>query len=77
MTGNSAIGNMRDMSTIRQKLYTAIEAAQILGLTDGRIRQVCRWNSIGTKIGAAWLLTDADMKRIGKLENRKRIINVS
>jgi hypothetical protein len=55
------------------KLYNAAEAAEILSLCDSRIRQICRWNSIGTKIGRDWILTEQDIAKLRVLENRKKI----
>jgi hypothetical protein len=60
------------MIMINEKLYNAKEAAEQLGLTDGRIRQICRWNSIGTKIGRDWLLSQKDLEKLRSLENRKK-----
>jgi hypothetical protein len=57
-----------------QKLYNAAEAAEILSLCDSRIRQICRWNAIGTKVGRDWILTEADISKLRVLENRKKIL---
>lgn len=57
---------------LTEKLYNAKEAAEVLSLTDGRIRQICRWNNIGTKIGRDWLLTAKDLENLRLLENRKK-----
>lgn len=57
---------------LKQKLYNCKEAAEILSLTDGRIRQICRWNSIGTKIGRDWLLSEKDLEKLRSEENRKK-----
>lgn len=54
------------------KLYNAAEAAEILSLCDSRIRQICRWNAIGKKIGRDWILTGDDIKTLRVLENRKK-----
>jgi len=60
------------MATATQKLYSTYEAAEILSLTVGRICQVCRWNSIGTKIGRDWILTAKDLQKLRSVENRKK-----
>ncbi len=60
------------MIMIQQKLYTCQEAAEILELTDGRIRQICRWNSIGEKRGRDWLLSEKDLQKLQVEENRKK-----
>lgn len=57
---------------LKEKLYNCKEAADILGLTDGRIRQICRWNSIGQKVGRDWLLTAKDLEILRSEENRKK-----
>lgn len=56
------------MSTL-QSLNSSQEAAEILGLTEGRIRQICRWSRekgphIGNKIGRDWFLTEADIELV-------------
>jgi len=60
------------MATATQKLYSTSEAAAILELTEGRICQVCRWNSIGTKVGRDWILTAKDLQKLRSVENRKK-----
>jgi hypothetical protein len=60
------------MIMLNEKLYNAKEAAEILSLTDGRIRQICRWNAIGTKIGRDWLLSEKDLEKLRSEENRKK-----
>jgi hypothetical protein len=61
------------MTMLKEKLYSSKEAAEILGLTDGRIRQICRWNSIGTKLGRDWLLTEKELNKLRSEEFRKKI----
>lgn len=48
------------------EFHSCIDAAEILELTPGRIRQICRWSDgkIGRKIGRDWFLTDADLEII-------------
>ena len=60
------------MKRTEKKLYNAQEAAEALSLCNSRIRQICRWNSIGTKIGRDWILTDSDIAKLRVLENRKK-----
>jgi len=54
------------------RFYTAQEAADILGCTDARVRQVLTApkiqaeNSIGNKHGRAWLLTQDDVEKLKK-----------
>jgi len=61
------------MKTKPKKLYNAAEAAEILSLCDSRIRQICRWNSIGTKVGRDWILTAEEVDQLRVLQNRKKI----
>lgn len=56
------------MSTVAN-LHSSQEAGKILDLTEGRIRQICRWSReqsplIGQKIGRDWFLTDADLELV-------------
>ena len=57
---------------MKTKLYTTSQAAELLGLTDGRIRQICRANSIGEKRGRDWFLTAREVTSLMKSENRKK-----
>lgn len=56
------------MSTM-QSLHSSQEAAGILDLTEGRIRQICRWSRekgplIGQKIGRDWFLSESDLELV-------------
>ena len=44
------------------KLYTCLEAAAALGVTDRRVRVLCRSGRLGRKHGRAWLITEKDLK---------------
>lgn len=63
---------------ILPKVYSTAQAADELGITDGRVRQILRaleaeGRNLGTKAGRAWLLTDEDIEAIRSLpDNRKR-----
>lgn len=48
------------------KMYSTYEAAEILDLTHGRIRQICRWSEgkIGQKLGRDWFLGESDLELI-------------
>ena len=61
------------MATVQQ-FFTALEAAELLKVTDARIRQLCiSYENIGKKHGKMWILTDADIERIRNLpEFRKK-----
>jgi len=57
-----------DTSTQLPTVYTCRKAADKLGVSDARIRQICIEHAgIGSKHGAAWLLTPADLRLIRKL----------
>ena len=45
------------------KLYTCIEAAAALGVTDTRVRVLCRSGRLGRKHGRAWMITNKDVER--------------
>lgn len=61
--------------TIQQDFLTSREAAEILGVTDARVRQLCIANkNIGKKHGHVWILTMVDVDRIRLLpEFRKKL----
>ena len=45
------------------KLYTCLEAAEALGVTDRRVRVLCSTGRLGRKHGRAWLISDDDLTR--------------
>jgi hypothetical protein len=50
------------------KLFSTQEAATELGVTEGRVRQICRGYKNGKKFGAKygrdWFLTETDLEKI-------------
>ena len=68
----TADDNMRGVQTIKEKIYTVAEAAEILALTEGRVRQLCRWNSIGVKLGRDWVLSDEDVQKLRDRDDRRK-----
>ena len=52
-------------------LFSTEEAATRLGLTPGRICQICRWNGVGKKKGRDWILTERDLDRIREMFPRE------
>ena len=71
------------VAQMTNEIFSAQEAAQELGITDGRIRQICRaaeelfkqkkGNRIGRKIGRDWFLTISEIEiiRLTILRNPK------
>lgn len=49
-------------------MVTTAEAAARLGITQGRVRQICRGyrspHKFGRKLGRDWFLTENDLKNI-------------
>ena len=45
------------------KMFTCLEAAVALGVTDTRVRVLCRSGRLGRKHGRAWLISEKDLKR--------------
>ena len=44
------------------KLYTCTEAAAALGVTDTRVRVLCRSGRLGRKHGRVWVITEKDLQ---------------
>ncbi len=59
---------------LQQEFLTCKEAAERLGVTDARVRQLCiQYENIGKKLGFMWLLSTEDVDRIRALpEFRKK-----
>lgn len=57
---------------VLDRVYSAKEAAEVLGMTEGRICQICRWKGIGQKFSKVWLLTEADIERIKNLPDGRK-----
>lgn len=55
-----------------KNLYTVADVAEQLGLTPGRIRQICREHNIGQVLGGARLMDEDDVKRIENLPDRRK-----
>ena len=60
------------MATKLQKLYTVKQVAHRVGLTDSRVRQICREHSIGIMLGRDRLLTGQEITAIKKLPDRRK-----
>jgi len=58
-----------------KNLYTVADVAEILGLTPGRIRQICREFQIGQVIGGARLMDEDDLKRIKNVPDRRKKVD--
>ena len=60
------------MATLEQ-VFTCQEAAELLEVSDARIRQLCiEHREIGRKHGRSWLLTEADIERIRNLPDHRK-----
>lgn len=57
---------------LKEKLFTTPEAARLLQLTPGRIRQICREFDIGTVHGNTRVLTAEDLKRLESRPDRRK-----
>ena len=55
-----------------QQLFSVQQAASQIGVTDGRIRQICREHEIGVVIGRDRVLTEEDIERIKNLPDRRK-----
>ncbi len=53
-------------------LIDTTEAADILGLTTGRVKQLCAEGHFGEKIGFAWVLERAAVARYKRSKRRRR-----
>ena len=49
---------MATVTKARVKFVTVDEAADIIGVSDVRIRQFCREKRLGTLLGTRWLITE-------------------
>ncbi len=43
------------------ELFTTLEAAERLSITDRRVRQLCKEGRLGVKIGRNWLIRAAEI----------------
>lgn len=53
------------------KLFTVKEAAELLFLTDSRVRQICLAANLGTKAGRDRFLSAADIQAIRERDKKK------
>lgn len=53
-------------------LYTVKEAAEIIGVTDARIRQLCIKHDLGRKFGATRVLTTEELNMLKATPRRKK-----
>lgn len=51
------------MMTVSNEPITTAEAAELLGVTEIRVRQLCQDGKIGRKFGNQWLLTSEEIER--------------
>lgn len=57
---------------VLKNVYTVSDVAEMLGLTTGRIRQICREFNIGQLVGRDRLMDENDVKRIKNLPDRRK-----
>jgi len=48
--------------------YTTLQVAELLGITDGRVRQLARDLGVGQRLGRDWAFTGADVARLRERE---------
>lgn len=60
------------MIILKEKIHTVTEVAKLLGITTGRVRQICREKEIGQIIGKTRILTDKDIKEIESRPDRRK-----
>lgn len=58
-----------------QQLFSVQQAAVKLGLTDSRIRQICREHEIGVLLGRDRVLTEDDIQQIQNLPDRRKKVS--
>lgn len=58
------------MSTV--KLFSVLDAADELNVSDARIRQLCIDNEIGQVIGTSRVLTADDIKKLREIRSNQR-----
>lgn len=58
------------MITVSDQLVTATEAAEMLGVSSMRVRQLAQAGSIGRKIGCQWLFTVDEINRFRRVHKR-------
>jgi hypothetical protein len=58
-----------------QQLFSVQQVAEQLGVTDGRIRQICREHEIGVLLGRDRVLTPDDVRKIKNLPDRRKKVS--
>lgn len=58
-----------------QQLFSVQQAARKLGVTDSRVRQICREHEIGVLLGRDRVLTKEDIDRIENLPDRRKKVS--
>jgi len=54
----------------RTKYLTTSEAAEILGVTERRIRDFCKAARLGRKIGRNWAISESQLAKFAAVERR-------
>jgi hypothetical protein len=55
-----------------QQLFSVQQAAAKIGVTDSRVRQICREYSIGTFMGRDRFLSHKEIEKIKNLPDRRK-----
>jgi hypothetical protein len=58
-----------------QQLFSVHQAAAKIGVTDSRVRQICREHEIGVLLGRDRVLTADDIRRIENLPDRRKKVS--
>lgn len=58
-----------------QQLFSVQQAARKLGVTDSRVRQICREHEIGVLLGRDRVLTNEDIDKIENLPDRRKKVS--
>ena len=48
------------------KVFTAKDASEILGIDESRVRTLCREGRLGTKFGSVWIITAEQIREYRK-----------
>jgi len=64
------MGGMENETRVVERLYTTNDMARIFALSPAWVKRQARWHGFGSKHGAVWLFTDADVARFREIRNQ-------